>query len=208
MNRRRAVLCSVAFAGLLGASPALAAQEAPDAFIERVSSEVLQRIETDPAIQSGDLARVSAFVEESVMPHVNFERMTASAVGRYWREATAEQRKELMTEFRGLLLRTYAGALSEARGTKLRLKPLRADPSDPEVIVRSELILRGREPIQLDYRLEKDGTGWRIFDLNVLGLWLVDNYRTQFSGIIGSSGIDGLIRTLAEKNRGAGGARS
>jgi phospholipid transport system substrate-binding protein len=129
--------------------------------------------------------------------------MTASAVGRYWRQATPEQQKRLQDEFKTLLVRTYAGALTQVRDQTVQLKPMRSSPGDNEVVVRTQVVGRG-EPIQLDYRLEKAGSDWRIYDVNVLGVWLVDQYRNSFAQEIGSNGIDGLIAKLAERNKSAG----
>ena len=134
------------------------------------------------------------------MPHVNFTRMTASAVGRNWRQATPEQQKRLQDEFKTLLVRTYSGALSQVKDQTVSVKPLRASPADTEVQVRTEIIGRG-DPIQLDYRMEKTPSGWKIYDLNVLGIWLVETYRTQFSQEISAKGVDGLIATLAQRNK-------
>ena len=175
--------------------------EAPDLMVQRLSNDVLERIKTDRDIQNGDLRRVSEFVDATVMPKVDFARMTALAVGRNWRQATPEQQKQLMAEFRALLLRTYSGALSSARDVTLRLRPLRADPADTEIVVRSEILRPRSEPIQLDYRLQRTAEGWKIYDVNVLGIWLVESYRNQFAQEISANGIDGLIRTLVEKNR-------
>jgi phospholipid transport system substrate-binding protein len=178
-----------------------AAPEAPDALIRRLSADVLERIRADKDIQAGDFRKLSEFVDTVVMPHVNFQRMTALAVGRNWRSATPEQQKQLMTEFRVLLLRTYSGALGSVKDQSVRMKPLRADPADTEVIVRSEVVVPRGEPVQLDYRLEKAGESWRIYDVNVLGVWLVETYRSQFAQEVAARGIDGLIRSLADKNR-------
>jgi len=175
--------------------------EAPDLMVQRLSNDVLERIRTDRDIQNGDLRRVSEFVDATVMPKVDFARMTALAVGRNWRQATPEQQKQLMAEFRALLLRTYSGALSSARDVTLRLRPLRADPADTEIVVRSEILRPRSEPIQLDYRLQRTAEGWKIYDVNVLGIWLVESYRNQFAQEVSANGIDGLIRTLVEKNR-------
>lgn len=196
------------FAMLLAAlmlAPVVHAAEAPDALIRRLSTEMIDRIRADEQLQAGNLARMSDLVDAVVMPHVNFQRMTALAVGRNWRSATPEQQKQLMNEFRALLLRTYSGALASAKDQSVRMKPMRADPADKEVVVRSEVVQpRGGEPIQLDYRLEKANDGWKIFDVNVLGVWLVQTYRSQFAQEVSASGIDGLIRSLADKNRAAG----
>lgn len=188
--------------------PAVHATEAPDALIKRLSNEMIDRIRSDAQLQAGNLSRMSELVDTVVMPHVDFQRMTALAVGRNWRSATPEQQKRLMEEFRTLLLRTYSGALASARDQSVRMRPMRADPADKEVVVRSEVVQpRGGEPIQLDYRMEKSQDGWKIFDVNVLGVWLVQTYRSQFAQEVSASGIDGLIRSLAERNRDAGGAR-
>lgn len=184
--------------------PVARAAEAPDAMIKRLSDEVLQLIKSDPQLQAGDMNRISRVVDDVLMPHVNFKRMTALSVGPRWREATPEQQEQLMTEFRTLLLRTYSGALSAVGDQTVRMKPFRADPSDRDVVVRSEVLLpRGGEPVQLDYRLEKAGDSWRIYDVNVIGVWLVQNYRTQFAQEVSAGGIAGLIRSLREKNQAA-----
>ena len=179
------------------------AQEAPDQLIRRLSAEVFETIKNDKDVQAGDMRKIVSFVDLKIMPHFNFTRMTASAVGRNWRQATPEQQKRLQEEFKGLLVRTYSGALTQVKDQSVSVKPLRANPADAEVIVRSEIIGRG-DPIQLDYRMEKTPSGWRIYDLNVLGVWLVETYRTQFAQEISARGIDGLIATLAERNKAAG----
>lgn len=175
-------------------------QEGPDQLVRRLSQEVLDTIRNDKEVQGGDARKVTAFVDAKVMPHINFTRMTASAVGRNWRQATPEQQKRLQEEFKTLLVRTYSGAISQVKDQTVVVKPLRANPGDTEVIVRSEVVGRG-DPIQLDYRMEKTASGWRIYDLNVLGIWLVENYRTQFAQEISARGIDGLIASMAERNK-------
>ena len=190
--------------GLLGAAPgAFAADEAPDAMIRRLSDEILAAIKSDGAVKNGDFNRVMALVDSKVMPNVNFQRMTAAAVGPAWRQATPEQRKRLQDEFKVLLVRTYSGALAQGDDETVAVKPLRAAPTDTEVIVRSEIRGRG-DPIQLEYRMEKtpgQGTGWKIYNLNVLGVWLVETYRSQFAQEINANGVDGLIASLAERNK-------
>lgn len=188
-------------------APAVAAAGSPDELIRRMSTEVLSRIKGDEKIRNGDFHRVSAFVDETIMPNVNFDRMTALAVGRGWRDATPEQRTKLVAEFRTLLLRTYSGALAQVRDQQVRMRPFRGSSDDDDVIVRSEIVSRGAEPIQLDYRMERAGDTWKIYDINVLGIWLVETYRNQFRQIYGSEGIDGLLKSLAEKNRQAAGQR-
>ena len=177
-----------------------AADEAPDVLIKRVSSEVLDKIKLDKSVQDGDMTKVIALVDSQIMPNVNFTRMTASAVGRNWRQATPEQQKRLQEEFKTLLIRTYSGALAQVKEQTISMKPLRAAAADTEVVVRTEVLGRG-DPIQLDYRLEKSATGWKIYDINVLGVWLVETYRTQFAQEISAKGIDGLITALAERNK-------
>jgi phospholipid transport system substrate-binding protein len=205
MNRRfwnTALISGLLALGSLAAAPSRAADEAPDALIKRLSADILEQIKADKAIQAGDVGKVVALVDAKVMPNVNFQRMTASAVGRNWRQATPEQQKRLQDEFKTLLIKTYSGALSQVKDHTIAVKPLRAAAEDTEVTVRSEI--RGRnDPIQLDYRLEKTASGWKIYDLNVLGVWLVETYRGQFAGEINAKGIDGLINTLAERNKGA-----
>ena len=179
---------------------ARASEEAPDEMIRRMSMDVLSTIKADKDVQSGDVRKIINFVDTMIMPKVNFLRMTASAVGRSWRQATPEQQKRLQEEFKNLLVRTYAGALSQVQDQTINVKPLRAQAGDNEVIVRTEILGRG-EPIQLDYRMEKTAGGWKIYDLNVLGVWLVETYRTQFAQEISARGIDGLIAALALRNK-------
>ena len=188
---------------LAATAGAQSTDEAPEALVKRLSADVLDSIKADKSIQSGDVAKVIALVETKVMPHVNFERMTASAVGPGWRQATPEQRKRLQEEFKTLLVRTYAGALTQVTDQTVVMKPMRAAADDKEVIARTEIKGRG-DPIQLDYRLEKtpgQGAGWKIFNINVLGVWLVETYKTQFSQEINAKGIDGLIASLTERNK-------
>ena len=185
---------------------AYAEDEAPDALIKRLSVDVLDTIKGDKAIRAGDMSKVIALVDTRIMPNVNFQRMTASAVGPAWRKATPEQQKRLQEEFKILLVRTYAGALAQVTDQTISMKPLRAADDDKEVLVRSEVKGNG-DTIQLDYRLEKtpgQGAGWRIYNLNVLGVWLVETYRSQFSQEINAKGIDGLIATLTERNKNNG----
>jgi phospholipid transport system substrate-binding protein len=200
MQRRTWIGGLMVSASMFLALPAMAAEEAPDALVKRISGEVMAAVKADPAIQAGDVNRIITLVDTKIMPSVNFSRMTASAVGRHWRQATPEQQKQLQDEFKTLLVRTYAGALGEVKDQNLSFRPLRSRPEDTEVVVRSEVRGRG-EPIQLDYRLEKAEGGWKIYDLNVMGVWLVETYRTQFAQEINTKGIDGLIATLAQRNK-------
>ncbi|HZN46735.1 MAG TPA: ABC transporter substrate-binding protein [Ramlibacter sp.] len=202
MNRRSLgrMAAAVLAAGLMAGAFAQAPDEAPEAMIKRLSDEVLATIKSDRQVRSGDINHIIAVVDAKIMPNVNFQRMTASAVGPAWREATAEQRKRLQEEFKLLLVRTYSGALSQVSDETISMKPMRGSPTDTDVVVRSEIRGRG-DPIQLDYRLEKTAAGWKIYNLNVLGVWLVENYRSQFTQEVNAKGIDGLIASIAERNK-------
>ena len=178
------------------------AQEAPDALIRRVSQEVMDIARNDPAIQAGDRRRIHSVVEEKILPHLDFQRGTALTMGRNWREATPEQRQKLSAEFRNLLLHTYAGAMSQIKDQTMTFRPLRMDPSETDVEVRSEVRMPRRpEPVEVSYRLRKSPGGWKIYDVNVMGAWLSETYRSTFTSEINRGGIDGLIRTLEDKNR-------
>jgi phospholipid transport system substrate-binding protein len=200
---RRSILASLAVCAAWLAGFARAQTiKAPDVLIKEVSIDVIEAVKADKSIQSGDVQKVIALVDAKVMPYVNFQRMTASAVGRYWRQATPEQQKSLQDEFKILLVRTYSGALAQVKDQSVQLRPMRGGAEDTEVVVRTEVKGKG-DPIQLDYRLEKTAEGWRIYDVNVLGVWLVENYRNSFSQEISAGGIDGLIAKLAERNKAA-----
>lgn len=180
-----------------------AADEPPDAVIQRLSTSVLDEIRNDKSIKDGDLTQIIKLVDAKIMPNVNFRRMTASAIGPTWRQATPQQQARLQEEFKILLVRIYAGALAQVSDQTILIKPLRAAADDKEVLVRTEVRGRG-DPIQLDYRLEKtpgEGSGWKIYNLNVLGVWLVETYRSQFAREINNNGIDGLIKMLSERNQ-------
>jgi phospholipid transport system substrate-binding protein len=183
--------------------PVHAADEAPDALVKRLSSDVLDTIKADKSIKSGDVSKIMVLVDTKIMPNVNFQRMTASAVGPAWRQATPEQQQRLQEEFKKLLVRTYAGALDQVSDQSVAVRPFRGSLDDKEVLVRSEVRGSG-DPVQLDYRLEKtpgEAGGWKIYNLNVLGVWLVDTYRSQFAQEINAKGIDGLIAALTERNK-------
>ena len=197
------ITCLLAGTAMFSYVSAVAADEPPDAVIQRLSNSVLDDIRSDKAMRDGDLTKVMALVDAKIMPSVNFKRMTASAVGPAWRQATPEQQTRLQEEFKILLVRIYAGALAQVSDQTILIKPLRASPDDKEVVVRTEVRGRG-DPVQLDYRLEKTpgvGSGWKIYNLNVLGVWLVETYRSQFSREINNNGLDGLIKVLSERNK-------
>ena len=191
-------LLAIAALGLVHAAHAADAS-APDLLIRQLSLETLEAVKADKDIQAGNIAKIIALVDTKVMPYVNFQRMTASAVGRFWRQATPEQQTRLQAEFKTLLMRTYAGALTQVKDQTIGLKPFHPAAGATEVVVRTQIIGKG-DPVQLDYRLEKSGPEWKIYDVNVLGIWLADQYRNSFAQEIGANGIDGLIKSLADKN--------
>jgi phospholipid transport system substrate-binding protein len=181
-----------------------AADMSADKLVRQISVEVIETAKTDKAIQAGDFGRILGLVENKVMPHVNFEVMTRSAVGPQWRSATAEQRTKLQTEFKTLLVRVYAGALSQVKDQTVEVTKTLPVAGSTQLVVQTEVRGKG-EPIKLDYRLDKGAEpGWKIIDVNVGGLWLVQNYRSQFAQEITKGGLDGLISTLAERNKAAG----
>jgi len=200
-TRRTLARSAVAVLALAGMPWAAVAAEVPDVFIGRLSNEVLDAVRKDPAIKAGDVRKIVTLVDRIILPHLDIKRMTAAAVGPGWRRATPEQQQRLQDEFKQLLVRTYAGALSEVSDLTIVVKPLRAAPGDKDVLVRTEVRGRG-EPIQLDYRLsEKPGKDWKIYNINVMGVWLVETYRSQFGAEVNAKGIDGLIEALVARNK-------
>lgn len=197
-------LCAAFCATALWAVPSVgrAADEAPDAFIQRITNETLNTIKADPALRGGDMGKIMQLVDNQLMPHVNFQRMTALATGPAWRRATDAQKKRLQEEFKILLVRTYAGGLNQINDQVVVVKPLRPNQPDKNLVVNTDLRGQG-SPVQFDYRLEKtpgQGAGWMIFDMNILGVWLIENYRNQFTQEINAGGIDALIASLAARN--------
>ena len=187
---------------LVAISPAMA-QTAPDALVKQLSTEVIDAVKADKDIQAGNINKIMSLVEAKVMPHVNFPRMTAITVGRPWRSATDAQKQKLQDEFKTLLVRTYSGALTQVRDHTVQMKPFRAGADDAEVVVRTEVKGKG-DPIQLDYRLEKTAAGWKIYDVNVLGVWLADtSFKSQFSPIAANQGLDALVANLVDLNKKA-----
>jgi phospholipid transport system substrate-binding protein len=194
-------LIAVATVAMATSTYAIAA-EAPDALVKRISADVIDTAKNDKDIQAGNRKKVMDLVETKILPHVDFMRMTQQAAGPHWRSATPEQQKNLANEFRTLLIFTYSGALSQIKNETVDFKPMRASPEDKEVEVRSSVNVTRGEPITLNYRLAKATDGsWKIYDINVLGAWLVETYKGTFATEIGKSGIDGLIKTLAERNK-------
>ena len=200
--RQTLALFTIAVAALT-APAAYAEDEAPDALIKRLLSEVQDAIKNDKAMRAGDTTKVVALIDARIMPSVNFQRMTAAAVGPAWQQASAEQQRRLQEEFKIVLVRAYAGALAQLNNQTVSVKPMKAAPEDKEVLVHAD-IKGGGEALQLDYRLEKPagpGTGWRIFNLKVMGVWLVETYRSQFAPDINNKGLDGLIGALSDRNK-------
>ena len=192
----------MAAACVVVAAPSFA-QVAPEALVRQISTEVIETAKTDKAVQAGDLSRIVALVDAKVMPSVNFEVATRSAVGVKWREATPEQRGKLQSEFKLMLLRLYAGALAQLKDQSVEITKTLPVAGSTQVVVQSEVRGKG-EPIKLDYRLDKFADAWKIIDVNVGGIWLVQNYRAQFAAELAKGGIDGLITTLVERNKAGG----
>jgi phospholipid transport system substrate-binding protein len=192
--------------GLLGVAALVClspvrAQEAPDVLVKNVTLEVVDLIAKDKEIKSGNRTKLIQVIDAKVLPHFNFGAMTALALGQNWNKATPEQKKRLTEEFRTLLVRTYASALAAYSDQKLDFRPLRAKPGDTDVTVQVRVLQAGAQPVPIDYAMEKTSGGWKVYDVMVGGVSLVANYRTEFSNVIRESGIDGLIKNLASKNR-------
>ena len=189
-------------AGLALTAPIAQAQEAPDALVKRVAEDTLATIRADKDLQAGNPAKVKQMIETKLVPYFDTTRMTALAMGRNWRAATPEQQKELTEQFKTLLIRTYSNALTNYRDNTMTYRPLRMNPGDSEVVVRTEVTRTGQAPVPIDYSMGNTPEGWKAYDVVVAGVSLVTNYRDEFNDIVKSSGVDGLIRTLADKNKG------
>jgi phospholipid transport system substrate-binding protein len=183
------------------AAAGAAASETPDVLVKRISQDVIATAKADKEIQAGNQQRVMDLVESKILPYVDSERMTALAAGRFWRDATPEQKTQLTAQFRTLLIYTYAGALSQIKNETVEFKPMRAAASDTDVEVRSQVNRSGTEPVPLNYRVAKTPAGWKIYDINVLGAWLIETYKGSFASEISKGGVDGLIKTLEAKNK-------
>jgi phospholipid transport system substrate-binding protein len=186
------------------AAPLAFAQEAPDALAKRVTQDVIATIKADAKVQAGDPSRVREVVETKLLPNFDFERMTALAMGRNWNRATPEQKKQLIDQFRTLLVRTYSGALTQYRDQTIDVKPLRAEAGATDVVVRTEVIRQGQPPVQIDYGMGKTDSGWKVYDVIVGGVSLVTNYRDEFNEQVRAGGVEGLLKALADKNKGSG----
>jgi phospholipid transport system substrate-binding protein len=185
---------------LLGSAQA---QDSADALVKRVTLETVDLITKDKEIKAGSRAKLIDLIEAKVVPHFNFTSMTALAMGQNWNKATPEQKKKLTDEFRVLLVRTYASALAAYSNQKFDFRPLRAKPTDTDVIVQVRVLQQGGAPVSIDYSMEKTPGGWKVYDVLVGGVSLVANYRTEFANAVRSSGIDGLLKDLETKNRAA-----
>jgi phospholipid transport system substrate-binding protein len=205
--RRTIVVAVLASAAMLAGNAAGAADAAsrstmpPDALVQSVSTEVLDAIKTDPALRNGDFDKLQKLIDDKVAPYVDFERMTRLSVGRGWRTATPEQRQALIREFRTYVLRTYSGALSRVTDHVVKMRPFRAEPTDTEVLVRTQVVPSNGDAIQLDYRMEKTDSGWKIYDVTILGVSMVETFRNSFASEVNQGGLDGLIKALADRNR-------
>lgn len=172
----------------------------PDVLIKMVVTDVMTSVKADPDIQKGNIPKVMELVEKKIVPFTDMRRTTEMAMGPNWKKATPEQQAILTSEFKTLLMRTYSGALSQLRDQTVQFKALRAAPDDKEVVVKTVVVGRG-DPIPLDYRLEKGANGWKVYDMNIMGAWLVEAYRNQFTNQIGQNGIDGLVKFLQDRNK-------
>jgi len=205
--RRAIVFSALASAAILQGHRAAATEAvsrgdmSPDALVQSVSAEVLDNIKADPALRNGDFNKLQRLIDDKVAPYVDFERMTRLSVGPGWRGATPEQRQALMREFRTYVVRTYSGALSRVTDHQVKMRPFKAQPTDTEVVVRSLVAPSNGDPIQLDYRLEKTDSGWKIFDVTILGVSMVETFRNSFASEVNQNGVDGLIKALADRNK-------
>ncbi|MDF3839667.1 ABC transporter substrate-binding protein [Cupriavidus basilensis] len=191
-------LTVVAFAGAAHAQSQDAST--PDGLVKAVVGEVMASVKSDKDMQAGNINKISALVEQKILPNANFQKTTQIAMGRNWSKATPEQQKQITDEFKTLLIRTYSGAISQIRDQTVQFRPYRGSPDDTDATIRTQVINKG-EPIQLDYRLEKTPQGWKVYDINVLGAWLTEAYKGSFNTIVGQQGVDGVIKTLQDRNR-------
>ena len=195
-----------ATASLAQAQQANANMNTPDGLVKFVVEDVMNTIKSDKAIQSGDLRKINALVDQKILPYSDFQKTTRMSMGRNWSKATPAQQALITQEFKTLLIRIYGGALAQVKDQKIQYKPFRASADDTDVIVRTVVVGKG-EPIQLDYRLEKTGNAWRVYDINILGAWLVESYRNQFNDQVSKGGIDGLIQFLQQRNNSLANAK-
>ncbi|ALD91733.1 ABC transporter substrate-binding protein [Cupriavidus gilardii] len=198
---KRLLLPFIAAFAMAGAAMAQSADTStPDGLIKALVDDVMATVKADKEMQAGSIPKITALVEQKILPNANFQKTTQIAMGRNWAKATPEQQKQIVEEFKMLLIRTYAGAVSQIRDQTVQFRPFRAAPEDTEVTVRTQVINKG-EPIQMDYRLEKTAQGWKVYDINVLGAWLTEAYKGSFNTIASQQGIEGVIKTLQDRNR-------
>ncbi len=195
-----ALLLSACFFMIGNLSAQTVDPSSPDGLIKGVVSDVMASVKSDSEIQKGNIPRIVDLVEKKIVPYTDMRRTTEMAMGPNWKKATPEQQAQLVNEFKNLLIRTYSGALSQLRDQTIQFKPLRAAPDDKEVIVKTVVIGRG-DPVPLDYRLEKTANGWKVYDMNIMGVWLVEAYRNQFANQISQNGIEGLVKFLQDRNK-------
>lgn len=181
-------------------TPALAQELGPEELVKKVTDDVMNAIKTDKELAAGDKQKALKLAEEKILPHIDFEEATRLAVGRAWRQATPEQRKKLVDEFRSMLVRTYSNAIEAYQGQSMKVLPSRFKPGETDVTVRNQYTRAGGKPVQIDYQMRKTPAGWKIYDITVEGISLVLTYRSEFDAVVKQEGIDGLIKRLGQKN--------
>ena len=200
---KRLLLPFLTVATFAGAGAAQAQQvdaSSPDGLVKAVVTDVMSTVQSDKDMQSGNVGKITQLVEQKILPHANFTKTTQIAMGRNWSKATPEQQKAITDEFKTLLIRTYAGAIAQIRDQKVQFRPYRGTAEDTDATIRTQVINKG-EPIQMDYRLEKTDQGWKVYDINVLGAWLTEAYKGSFNTIANQQGVDGILKTLQDRNR-------
>jgi phospholipid transport system substrate-binding protein len=200
------VFTVLAFTGTAQAQQATDASS-PEALVKTVVNDVMATVRSDKDMQAGNLGKITALVEQKILPNANFGKTTQIAMGRNWSKATPEQQKIITDEFKTLLIRTYAGAIAQIRDQQVQFRPYRGTAEDTDATIRTQVINKG-EPIQMDYRLEKTAEGWKVYDINVLGAWLTEAYKGSFNTIVTQQGVDGIIKTLQDRNRQLANAKS
>jgi len=190
----------LALAAFLLITPALAQEDNPEALVKKMTDDVMTAIKGDKQLAAGDKQKALKLAEEKILPHVDFGEATRLALGRAWNEASPEQRKRLVSEFRNMLVRTYSNAISAYEGQTMKVLPVRMKPGDSEATVRNQFVRGGGKPVGVDYQMRKANDGWKIYDISVEGVSLVLTYRSEFDAIVKQQGIDGLIKRLAERN--------
>ncbi|WP_029043394.1 MULTISPECIES: MlaC/ttg2D family ABC transporter substrate-binding protein [Cupriavidus] len=198
---KRLLLPFLAVAAFAGAAHAQAQDAStPDGLVKAVVGDVMATVRADKDMQAGNIGKISALVEQKILPNADFQRTTQIAMGRNWSKASPEQQKQITDEFKTLLIRTYSGAIAQIRDQQVQFRPYRGAPDDTDATIRTQVINKG-DPIQLDYRLEKTPQGWKVYDINVLGAWLTEAYKGSFNTIVGQQGVEGVVKTLQDRNR-------